>query len=66
MRLYSHFNSGYHYILIIIDVLNKHAWIVPLKSKSGSKTANAIAEIVRKSGRHPKNLQTAMRKEFYN
>jgi len=38
----------------------------PLKSKSGSETANAIAEIIRKSGKHSKNLQTNMEKKFYN
>jgi len=31
-----------------------------------SKTADAIAEIVRESRRCPKNLQTNMGKEFYN
>jgi len=66
MRPYSRFNKGYHYILTVIDVLSKYAWAVPLKSKSGSETANAITEIIRKSGRHPKNLQTDMGKEFYN
>jgi len=66
MHPYSRFNKGYHYILTVIDVLSKYAWAVPLKSKSGSETANAIAEIIRKSGRHPKNLQTDMGKEFYN
>jgi len=63
---YSCFNKDYHYILTIIDVLTKYAWVVPLKSKSGSETANAITEIIRKSGRQPKNLQTDMGKEFYN
>jgi len=63
-RPYSRFNSGYHYILTIINVLSKYAWAVPLKSKSGSETA--IAEIIRKSSRHLKNLQTDMEKEFYN
>jgi len=38
----------------------------PLKNKSGSETANAIIEIIRKSDRHPKNLQTDIGKEFYN
>ncbi|XP_036146768.1 uncharacterized protein LOC118646926 [Monomorium pharaonis] len=63
---YSRFNRGYHYILIVIDVLSKRAWGVPLKSKSGSETADAISEIIRESGRRPKNLQTDMGKEFYN
>ena len=66
MRPYSSFNRGYHYILTVIDVLSKYAWAVPLKSKGGSETANAIAEIVRESERCPKNLQTDMGKEFYN
>ncbi|XP_018346316.1 PREDICTED: uncharacterized protein LOC108750937 [Trachymyrmex septentrionalis] len=66
MRPYSGFNRGHHYILTVIDVLSKYAWTVPLKSKGGSETANAIAEIIRESGRCPKNLQTDMGKEFYN
>jgi len=65
MHPYSRFNEGYHYITVI-DVLSKYAWAVPFKNKSGSETANAIAEIIRKSDRHPKNLQTDMGKEFYN
>ncbi|XP_036146611.1 uncharacterized protein LOC118646874 [Monomorium pharaonis] len=63
---YSRFNRGYHYILTVIDVLSKHAWAIPLKSKGGSETANAITEIIRESKRCPRNLQTDMGKEFYN
>jgi len=54
----SRFNKGYYYILTVIDVLSKYAWAVPLRSKNGSETASTIAKIIRKSGRHPKNLQT--------
>jgi len=64
MHPYSRFNKVYHYILTVIDVLSKYA--LPFKSKSGSETANAITEIIRKSGRQSKNLQTDMGKEFYN
>ncbi|XP_024868142.1 uncharacterized protein LOC112452256, partial [Temnothorax curvispinosus] len=66
MRPYSRFNGGYHYIITVIDVLSKYAWAVPLKGKGGSETADAIAEIIRDSGRCPSNLQTDMGKEFYN
>jgi len=66
MRPYSDFNRGHHYILTVIDVWSKYAWAVPLKSKSGSETADAIAEIIRASGKYPKNLQTDMGKKFYN
>ena len=64
MRPYSGFNRGY--LLTVIDALSKHAWTVLLKSKDGSETADAIAEIIRDSGRCPKNMQTDMGKEFYN
>ncbi|KYN19108.1 hypothetical protein ALC57_08566 [Trachymyrmex cornetzi] len=47
MRPYSSFNRGHHYILTVVDVLSKYAWAVPLKSKGGSETANALAEIIR-------------------
>ncbi|XP_036142911.1 uncharacterized protein LOC118648602 [Monomorium pharaonis] len=63
---YSRINRGYHYILTVIDVLSKHAWAIPLKSKGGSETADAIVEIIRESARCPKNLQTDKGKEFYN
>jgi len=66
MRPYSDFNRGHHYILTVIDVLSKYAWTVPLKSKDGSKTADTMAEIIRASGRCPKNLQMDMGKKFYN
>ncbi|XP_036148455.1 uncharacterized protein LOC118647516 [Monomorium pharaonis] len=56
MRPYTRFNRDYHYILTVIDVLSKHAWAVPLKTKSGSEVAIAIAKIIRKYERCPKNL----------
>ena len=62
---YSGFNRGHYYILTVIDVLSKYAWAVPLKSKGGSETADAIVEIIRASGRCPKNLQTDMGKKFF-
>jgi hypothetical protein len=66
MRPYSSSNKGYHYILTVIDSLSKYSWAVPLKTKGGRETADAIAGIIRESGRCPKNLQTDMGKEFYN
>jgi len=63
MRPYSEFNRGHPYILI--DVLSKYAWAVPLKNKGGSETAGAISEIVRKSGQCLKNSWTDRGKAFY-
>lgn len=66
MRPYARVNKGYNYILTVIDVLSKYVWVVPLKSKGGSDTADAIAEIIRDDARCPKNFQTDQGKEFYN
>ena len=58
----------YRYIVtnVVINVLSKHAWAVPLKTKSGNEMATAIVKIIRDNGECLKNLQTDMGKEFYN
>lgn len=59
-------NKGCSYILIIIDCFSKYSWAVPLKSKTKSEVADAFEQIIQKSGRKPKNLQTDLGTEFYN
>jgi len=44
----------------------KNVGAVPLKAKSKSDVATAIAKIFQNDGRCSKNLQTDRRKEFYN
>jgi len=66
IRPYTRFNKGYHYILTIIHVLSKYAWVVQLKTKCGNGIATVIAKIIRDDKRCPKNLQTDRGKEFYN
>jgi len=47
-----------------VDVFSKHAWVQPLKSKTGKAVTEAMAKIL-KGGRRPINLQTDDGKEFY-
>ena len=58
-------NAGYRYILTAIDVLSKHAWVVPLKNKTGKTLVKAIKTIF-KSGREPFKMQTDKGSEFTN
>jgi hypothetical protein len=51
MREYSEENSGYNYLLTVIDCFSKYAWGKPIKNKSAD-------EIIK--------LQTDKRKEFKN
>ena len=59
------YNRGIRYLLTVVDVLSKFAWVHPLKDKTGAKVVEAFEEIV-SQGRQPNRLQTDKGKEFYN
>ena len=40
-------NWNVKYLLCIIDVFTKYAWIKPLKAKKGKAVLNALIEIVK-------------------
>ena len=59
------YNKGIRYLLTVIDVLSKYAWVQPLKNKTGPSVVEALETIV-DEGRKPVRLQTDKGKEFYN
>lgn len=64
MQDFSRQNQGYRYLLTIIDVFSKYAFVKPLKNKTGNHVANAIASIFK--SRSPQSLRTDRGKEFLN
>ena len=44
------------YLLYVIDVFTKYAWVKPLKDKKGKTVLNAFIEIVNESNRKPDKL----------
>ena len=58
-------NRGYRYLLTVVDVFSKYAWVEPVKSKTGKAVTAAFEKILRQ-GRTPRRLQTDDGKEFYN
>lgn len=58
-------NRGYKYLLCVIDVLSKYAWVEPLRNKTGAALIAAFKKIF-KQGRRPKRLQTDKGTEFLN
>ena len=42
MQLISKFNKGFRFLLCIIDIFSKYAWVVPLKDKKGVSIVNAF------------------------
>ena len=56
MQLLSKFNKGIKYLLCIIDLFSKYAFVVPLKDKKGVSIVNAFQSILNKSGRKPNKI----------
>ena len=54
MKLISRFNKGFEFLLIVIDIFSKYAWVVPLKDKKG--IANVFQKKLDKSGRNPNKI----------
>ena len=46
MQKFSGSNSGYNYILVVIDCFSKKLWTRPLKTKRGQETADALRAIL--------------------
>jgi len=66
MQAFSKFSRGVRYLLTVIDVFSKFAWMLPLKDKTGKSVADAFKEIFKKSKRKPEKLWTDKGREFYN
>ena len=59
-------NKGVNYLLTVVDVFSKYAWVIPIQQKTGVQTAAALTALFHKSKRSPQKLQTDDGKEFYN
>ena len=65
-RLAKH-NGGTRYLLTVLDVLSKYAWVEPLKDKTGRSLAQAWERLLKRAHPcRPRQLQTDKGKEFYN
>ncbi len=66
IRRHAKDNKGVKYLLCVIDVLSKYAWVVPVKSTQGSIITQAFEHILKTSKRKPGALQTDKGAEFLN
>ena len=46
MQLISKFNKGIRFLLCVIDIFSKYAWIIPLKDKKDTIITNAFQKIL--------------------
>ena len=53
MQLLSKFDKAVRFLLCVVDIYNKYAWVIPLKDKRGITVTNAFQKILHESGRRP-------------
>ena len=63
MQLISKFKKGFRFLLCVIDIFSKYAWVAPLKDKKG---VNAFQKILDDSNRKPNKIWIDKGSEFYN
>ena len=66
IQLISKYNKGMKYLSGVIDILNKFAWVVPLKDKKGVTINNAFQKILGSSKRKPNKIWVDQGSEFHN
>ena len=66
MQLLSKCNKGIRFLLCVIDIFSKYAWVVPLKDKKGISIVKAFQSILKQSNRKPNKTWVDKSSEFYN
>ena len=66
MQLLSKYNKGIRFLLCVIDIFSKYAWVVPLKDKKGISIVKAFQSILKQSNKKPNKIWIDKGSEFYN
>ena len=66
MQLLSKYNKEIRFLLCVIDIFSKYAWVVPLKDKKGVSIVTAFQNILKQSNRKPNKIWADKGSEFYN
>ena len=66
MQSLSRKNKGIKYLLCVIDLYSKYAFVNPLKDKKGISIVNAFNKIIKQSNRKPNKIWLDQEGEFYN
>ena len=65
-QLISKFNKGFRFLLFVIEIFSKCAWVVPLKDKKGVSIVDVFQKILDKSRRKPNKTWDDKGSKFYN
>ena len=59
-------NKGIKYLLCVIDLYSKYAFVIPLKDEKGISIVNVFNKIIKQSNRKPNKIWVDQGGEFYN
>ena len=62
----SKFNKRFRFLLCVIDIFCKYAWVIALKNKTGITITNAFQKIQDESNKKPNKIWVNKSSEFYN
>ena len=66
MQLISKFNKGFRFLLCVINIFSKYAWVVSLKDKKGVSIVYVFQKILDDSDRKPNKIWVDKGNEFSN
>ena len=66
MQLIGEFNKRFRFLLCVIDIYSKYAWVLSLKDQKGIAITQAFQNILDESGRKPNKMWVDKASEFYN
>ena len=66
MQLISKYNRGIRYLLCVIDLFSRYAWVIPLKNKKGESIVEGFKKILDDSNRKSNKIWVDQGSEFYN
>ena len=66
MQSLSRENKGIKYLLCVIDLHSKYAFVIPLKDKKGISIVNGFNKVIKQSNRKPNKIWVDQGGEFYN
>ena len=66
MHLISKLDKGFRFLLFVIGIYSKYAWVISLKSKTGTTITNAFQKKLNESNRKPNKIWVDKGSEFYS
>ena len=66
MQLISKFDKGFRFLLEVVDIYSKYAWVIHITDKKGTTITNAFQKVLDESKRKPNKTWVDKGSEFYD